>query len=90
MRAIGLAAAALLLVACGGGDAPPDVPWSDYAPAVRTRIDGLAAAKDCAGLQREFDQADANNQSTMSRTGHNNSDLMAYIDWQEKRAGCHA
>ena len=66
-----------------------DVPWEDYAPVVRTRIDGLGAAKDCAGLQVEFNNADANNQVSLNRTGHNNAALMAYIDDLMRKAGCY-
>jgi hypothetical protein len=99
---VGLGIVAVLAVAAvlrpsGGtspptGDAPADtsgVPWSDYASSVRSRIDGLAAAKDCEGLQAEFDTADANNAGTMTRTGHNNAALMGYIDIQMRAAGCY-
>lgn len=71
----------------GGGDAA--VPWSDYASGLQSRIDGLATAKDCSGLQSEFDVADANNAAQMSRTGRNNARLMDYIDTQMRVAGCH-
>jgi hypothetical protein len=72
-----------------GAGTTSGVPWADYAPEVRTRIDGLLAAKDCRGLQAEFNQADANNQATMSRTGHNNAALMDYIDIGMRSAGCY-
>jgi hypothetical protein len=80
----------------GSTDAPSNpaapvsgVPWRDYASDLKPRIDGLAAAADCAGLQREFDTADANNAATRSRTGHSNTDLMAYIDDAMRGAGCY-
>lgn len=66
-----------------------DVPWADYASDLRGRIDALAAAKDCTGLQSEFDIADANNDATMARVGHNNADLMGYIDGVMRAAGCY-
>lgn len=66
-----------------------DVPWSDYAPSVRTTIDSLAASKDCAGLQKQFDTADANSDATTARTGHSNAKLMEYIDAALKTAGCY-
>jgi succinate dehydrogenase/fumarate reductase flavoprotein subunit len=72
-----------------GAGTTTGVPWSDYAPEVHTRIDGLLAAKDCRGLQAEFNQADANNQATMSRTGHNNAALVGYIDTGMRSAGCY-
>lgn len=65
------------------------VPWSDYATGIQARIDDLERAKDCPGLQREFDTADANNSATLSRTGHNNATLMAYIDGKMRAVGCH-
>lgn len=85
----------LLAIGCGvprlGPAAAPgaDVPWSDYAPGVQSRIDGLAAAKDCDSLQAEFDTADANNTATMNRTDHNNAALMGYIDDKMRAAGCY-
>jgi hypothetical protein len=49
----------------------------------------LISGRDCQGLRREFDSADANNAATLSRTGHNNAALMDYIDQNMKEAGCH-
>lgn len=66
------------------------VPWGDYDASVKARIDELGAESDCAGLQDEFDNADANNDATMNRTGHNNADLMGYIDEWMREAGCYA
>jgi hypothetical protein len=65
------------------------VQWGDYADGLKVRIDGEAASHDCTGLQGEFDTADANNAATMTRTGHNNADLMGYIDAKMQAAGCH-
>ena len=86
--AAAVALAGLVLAGCssGGGDS---VPWGDYAPDVQSRIDKLASSKDCAGLQDSFDTADANNEATMKRTGHNNAALMTYIDDAMKSAGCY-
>ena len=72
-----------------GGEPAAGVPWSDYAPELRPRIDGLARSRDCSGLQAEFDVADANNDSTRARTGHSNAELMKYIDGQMRSAGCY-
>ena len=72
--------------------APPDaggVLWADYAPTLQAQIDALAAAKNCDDLQEQFDSADANNQVTINRVGHNNSALMAYIDSKMRAAGCY-
>jgi hypothetical protein len=70
-------------------DEPPSVPWRDYAPAVKSRIDTLRENKDCRSLQAELNAADANNEATRSRTGHNNASLMGYIDWSLRNAGCY-
>ena len=66
-----------------------EVEWADYDTSVKTTIDDLEAAKDCAGLQSQFDIADANGEATMNRVGHNNAKLMGYIDEALKAAGCY-
>lgn len=66
-----------------------EVEWEDYDPSVKANIDSLEASKDCAGLQSQFDNADANSDATMNRTGHNNSKLMMYIDEALKAADCY-
>ena len=66
-----------------------EVPWADYAPTVKKRIDRMVQRGNCDGLQAEFDNADANNDATMQRTGHNNADLMTYIDATMEEAGCY-
>jgi len=66
-----------------------DVPWADYDGSVKTRIDQLEAAADCAGLQIEFDTADGNSAATQNRTGHSNADLMQYIDEAMRLADCY-
>jgi hypothetical protein len=65
------------------------VQWRDYAGDLQSRIDGLAARKDCGGLQREFDIADAKSAETRQRTGHNNAELMEYLDNKMRGAGCY-
>jgi hypothetical protein len=79
------------VAACGGGGGGgdgPNVDWSNYSPAVRSRIDQAAAAKDCALLQSEFNTADSNDDAQRARTGNGNADLMSYIDAKMKSAGC--
>ena len=66
-----------------------EVEWADYDASVKTTIDELETAKDCAGLQSQFDIADANSEATMNRAGHSNAKLMAYIDEGLKAAGCY-
>jgi hypothetical protein len=86
---VGILLAALTLAACGSpapdDPAPtPTVTWTDYAPGLQARLD----AATCPQLQKEFDTADANNPAVLARTGHNNADLLAYIDWLQTRRGC--
>lgn len=69
-------------------DPRTEVQWEDYAPSVKTRIDDMMVAKDCAGLQEQFDVTDSNNAATMNRTGHNNSKLMMYEMEAMEIAGC--
>ena len=99
---VGVIVVALVLSELTGGDvapssdqAPPaaviddsEVDWENHAPSVKTRIDALAAARDCAGLQLEFDTAEANSDAQYERTGDNNADLMGYIDARMAAAGC--
>jgi hypothetical protein len=66
-----------------------DVQWENYAPEVKIRLDEMMDAKDCEGLQAQFEISDANNEATMSRVGHNNAKLMAYTDEAMRIAGCY-
>jgi hypothetical protein len=84
---ITLTTVAITLGACSSSSSS-GVPWGDYDPTVRTRIDSMTVAKDCAGLQDEFNTADAGNTVTMNRTGHNNAALMSYINDGMQSAGC--
>lgn len=65
------------------------MPWADYAPSLQARIDALGTSRDCAGLQDEFDTADANNEATFNRTGHDNAELIGYIDDTMENASCY-
>jgi hypothetical protein len=65
------------------------VEWEDYDASVQVRIDEMQTAADCAGLQGEFDIADANSTATLNRTGHSNANLMSYIDEALRLAGCY-
>ena len=85
-----LLAAVTLISGCGGGPTSSSVvPWEDYAPTLKSDLDQLATDINCAELQSQFDVADLNNQATMDRTGHNNADLMGYIDSLMQNAGCY-
>jgi hypothetical protein len=65
------------------------VDWENYSPSVKARIDSLAAAGDCSGLQRDFDIADENDDAQRARVGSGNADLMSYIDAKLSEAGCY-
>lgn len=77
---------ALLLTACGGGG----VDWSKYDATVKSRIDTMEATADCAGLQEEFNTADANNATQRERTGTGNVELMNYLDGLMRDVGCYS
>lgn len=62
---------------------------SKYSVTVQERIDTMADHRDCAGLQDEFDIADANDAATRNRTGSGTADLMGYIDDAMRRVGCY-
>lgn len=78
---------ALAVIAACGPPTPMD--WSGYHPSVKERIDALAAARDCAGLQREHDVAWQNDDAQRARTGRGTADLMDYIDDKMRAAGCY-
>lgn len=70
------------LAACASSDpdGPPKVEWGKTAArSVKADVDAQAKAKDCDGLQTAFDTAG----------GNKRPDLMSYIDWSMKRAGCY-
>ena len=64
------------------------VKWSNYAPAVETRIKDLIQSADCANLQKEFDIADQNDAAQRNRVGEGNANLMDYINTSMQKLGC--
>lgn len=66
------------------------VDWENSAPSLKERIDFAAKEKDCASLQREFDNAEADNVAQRNRVGSGNGDLMDYIAEQMAAADCRA
>lgn len=68
----------LALIGCASTDTG-GVPWDQYSPSLRGRIDGLQVAADCPGLQAEFDAADTNG----------GVELMKYVDSAMRVAGCY-
>lgn len=76
---------AMLILGCGGSD----VSWDDYDLGLRARIDSFANSGDCAGLILEYEIADANSADVLRRTGHDNTDLILYIQDKMVDAYCH-
>lgn len=68
---------------------PQNVDWENYSPTVQPTIDQLSAAKDCAGLQKEFDTADVNSAVQQELVADGNMDLLTYIDGKLAEAGCY-
>jgi len=86
------ASAALLLAACTTNAAPAQttvtVPWRDYEPSLQTKIDSMAAAKDCQGLLIQFNEIGGTNLAVRTQFGHGNEEILQYIDGKERAAGC--
>ena len=85
--------AALTLVACSSSDAakaPVSLPvqWGDYTPGLQAKIDAMSLAKDCNGMQIEFNQIGATNLAVRNRFGHGNVEVLQYIDDKERDASC--
>lgn len=84
------ACVALMLAACSSDSTSTTttVPWKDYEPALQTKIDAMAVAKDCTGLQAQFNTIGATNLAVRNRTGHGNVEILSYIDQKEREASC--
>jgi hypothetical protein len=85
--------AALTLAACSGSDAAKapvflPVQWGDYTPGLQAKIDAMSTAKDCNGMQSEFNQIGATNLAVRNKFGHGNEDVLHYIDDKEREASC--
>lgn len=65
--------------------------WDLYAPEVKKRAIKLVEAKDCKGLQREFDIADQNfqNMTKGTKQSHRNTEYMQFLDNQMEECGCY-
>lgn len=85
--------AALTMAACSSSDAKTPatllpVRWGDYTPGLQAKIDTMSTAKDCNGMQIEFNQIGATNLAVRNRFGHGNVEVLQYIDDKEREAGC--
>ena len=86
------ACAALTLAACTGSDAIAPtttvVKWGDYEVGLQTKIDSMAVAKDCDGMQSVFNQIGGTNLAVRNKFGHGNEAILNYIDAKERVAAC--
>jgi hypothetical protein len=83
----------LTLVACTSSDAGGSttslvVLWSDYEPGLQAKIDAMAVARDCDGMQLQFNEIGGTNLAVRTRFGHGNVELLMYIDGKEREANC--
>ena len=63
--------------------------WSEYRSDIYTEIKTYEKNKNCNGLQYIFDLAVLNNKAHARQYGHNNANLMIYIDQVLRRAKCY-
>ncbi len=87
------ACAVLGLAGCSGSDdaaitTTTVIAWKDYEPGLQAKIDAMAAAQDCDGMQTEFNQIGATNLAVRNKFGHGNLPVLAYIDAKERQANC--
>ena len=92
-RTLSGACVALILAACSGSDAGGSttslvVLWGDYAPGLQAKIDAMAVAKDCDGMQLQFNEIGGTNLEVRNRFGHGNLEILTYIDGKERAANC--
>jgi hypothetical protein len=64
------------------------VQWTDYPAELQVTIERHVAAADCDGLRTELRSANATNQATLVRTGHDNARLIAYLGDQLRALRC--
>ncbi len=90
-----LAGACLILAigSCSSSDdnsAPTTtvVLWEDYEPGLQAKIDAMATAKDCDGMQLKFNQIGGTNLAVRNKFGHGNEEVLGYIDARERQANC--
>jgi hypothetical protein len=77
-----------LLTAILASCASRSLDWENYPPAVKRRIDQLAAKGNCEALLEESDWADEHNDEQRDAFGDDNAALIAYINDKLEDAGC--
>ena len=63
--------------------------WSEYNPNLYNKIKIFEKNRNCRELQNLFDLAVINNKAHSRQYGHNNVNLMRYIDQVLRRAKCY-
>ncbi|TYQ00226.1 hypothetical protein C7447_101836 [Tenacibaculum adriaticum] len=63
--------------------------WQLYDSELKIRIYKLVLAKDCKGLQHQFNIADKNSKANQKRTGSNNAYLMDFINTKMNEIECY-
>lgn len=77
------------VVACSpSGTDASDVPWEQYAPQVRDRVEQAIDAEDCDAMSDEFWSASDGTDAHRAKWGEGNGELMAYIDEAMDAASC--
>lgn len=79
----------VFVVRRGGTPVSLGVSWNDYAPGLQAKIDTLATARDCVGLQLIFNQIGATNLVERNHFGHGNEEILKYIDAKENALNCY-
>lgn len=77
--------AGLTLVSCSNALA---VRWATYDPALRARIDDAIATKGCPALEQLLAAAKRTSAEHERATGYTNTDLIAFIEQAQAKAGC--
>ena len=92
LRALTAACVAMILAGCSGSDGNATtttvLAWGDYDVGLQAKIDSMAAAKDCDGMQAEFNQIGGTNLAVRNKFGHGNEAVLTYIDAREREANC--
>lgn len=88
MRLLGALALAVVLSSCSSGTDADGVPWEQYAPQVRDRVDLAIESGDCAAMGDEFLSAEGGTEAHRAKWGEGNGKLMAFIDEAMDAAGC--
>ena len=81
----------LMLASCATTKASDTgVPWSNYSPGVRVRVEDQVVRRDCAALKEELLVSETNTSNQRRRVGEGNEKLSSYLVDQIDRLGCNS